>query len=76
MKLLEIIGIVIIMFGIILIYDARYLSKKRFSFSDQNIATLTLKIVGFIISVIGGFLIMISWKDYGEQAWITMNCQI
>lgn len=48
------------MFGIILIYDARYLSKKRFSFSDQNIATLTLKIVGFILSVIGGFLIMIS----------------
>ena len=76
MKIMTVIGTIIVMLGIILIYDARYLSKKRFSFSDQNIATLTLKIVGFILSVIGGFLIMISWKDYGEQAWITMNWQI
>ena len=60
MKIMTVIGTIIVMLGIILIYDARYLSKKRFSFSDQNIATLTLKIVGFILSVIGGFLIMIS----------------
>jgi len=59
MELLTIIGIVALMCGVILIYDARHITKKVFSFGDQNEATLALKIIGFIISVIAGFLIML-----------------
>ena len=55
---MDIVGTIIVMIGIILIYDARQITKKRFSFSDQNGATLAFKIIGFIISIIGGLLIM------------------
>lgn len=59
MKLAVILGTVALMCGIILIYDARYLAKKLFSFGEQNEATRALKIVGFIISMISGLLIML-----------------
>ena len=59
MEILAIIGTIAIMFGIILIYDARYITKKIFSYGDQNEATRALKIIGFIISIIGGLLIML-----------------
>lgn len=59
MKLIAIIGTIILMCGIILVYDARHITKKIFSFGDQNEATFALKITGFIISIIGGFLIML-----------------
>lgn len=58
MKIVEIIGIIILMCGVILIYDARPITKKIFGFGDQNEATKSLKIVGFILSVIGGLLIL------------------
>ena len=58
MKILAIIGIILAMCGVILIYDARPITKKIFGFGDQNEATLGLKIVGFVISVIGGLLIL------------------
>lgn len=59
MEIIAIIGTIVLMCGIILIYDARDITKKIFSFGDQNEATLALKITGFIVSVIGGLLIMI-----------------
>ena len=59
MKFLFGLGIVLATIGVILIYDARPITKKIFSFGDQNEATFALKIVGFIISIIGGFLIML-----------------
>jgi len=59
MEILAIIGTIAIMCGIILIYDARHITKKVFSFGDQNEATRALKIVGFIISIIGGLLVML-----------------
>ena len=58
MKIVEIIGIIILMCGVILIYDARPITKKVFGFGDQNEATKSIKIVGFILSVIGGLLIL------------------
>ena len=58
MKAIVIIGVVVIMLGIILIYDARDFAKHFFSFSDQNNATLALKVVGFILSIIGGLLVL------------------
>ncbi len=57
MKFLFVLGIVLVMFGVILIYDARPITKKMFSFGDQNDATLGLKLVGFLFSVIGMILV-------------------
>ena len=45
------------MLGVILIYDARPITIKMFGFGDQNEASMGLKIVGFIISLIGSILI-------------------
>ena len=53
MKFLFGLGIVIATCGVILIYDARKITKKTFSFGDQNEATLGLKIVGFLLSISG-----------------------
>lgn len=59
MKILKFIGILIIMCGVILIYDARPITKKNFGFGDQNEATMGLKLVGFIISIIGSVLFIL-----------------
>lgn len=45
------------MLGVILIYDARPITKKAFGFGDQNDATMGLKLIGFLISIIGAILI-------------------
>ena len=58
MKILSIIGIILAMCGVILIFDARPITKKIFGFGDQNEATLGLKILGFVICVVGGLLIL------------------
>jgi len=53
MKFLFILGIILVMFGVILVFDARPITKKMFGFGDQNEATMGLKIIGFIVSIIG-----------------------
>ena len=60
MKLSAIIGVVIVMLGIILIYDARHITKKLFSFSDLNEGAFALKLIGFIMSIIGSSLILLA----------------
>ena len=50
-------GTVIALFGVVLIFDARPITKQVFGFGDQNEATKGLKILGFILSVIGLLLI-------------------
>jgi len=55
--ILSIIGIVIVLLGVIMIYDAREVTKRLFGFGDQNEAALGLKIAGFLISVIGAVII-------------------
>ena len=55
----EVISIIIILLGVILIYDARPITKKMFSFGDQNEAVFALKLVGFILSAIGGIIILL-----------------
>lgn len=57
MEIIDLIGAVILLCGVILIYDARPLAKKIFSFSDQNSGVKGMKIVGFILSVIGGLML-------------------
>ena len=51
------IGILIVLLGIIMIFDARILTKKFFGFGDQNEATSGLKILGFIVGIVGGLII-------------------
>lgn len=51
------VGILIVLLGIIMIYDARILTKKFFGFGDQNDASSGLKILGFIIAIVGGLII-------------------
>ena len=57
MEILKIIGLIIIASGVILIYDARSITKKFFGFGDQNEGSLGLKIAGFLLSMIGGFIV-------------------
>ena len=55
--ILRLIGALILLAGVILIYDARIITKKVFGFGDQNEATDGFKILDVIIAVIGGFII-------------------
>ena len=58
MKLLLLsLGAFLVTFGIILIYDARIVTRKFLSFGDQNEAAIGLKMFGFIFAVIGGLLV-------------------
>ena len=59
MVIVKIIGTIILMCGVILIYDARPTTKKRFSFGDQNEGVKSIKMAGFVLAVIGGLLILI-----------------
>ena len=52
--MLTIIMMILILFGITLIYDARIITKKFFGFGDQNEGSAGLKIIGFIIAIVGG----------------------
>ena len=47
------IGFLLIMLGVILIYDARKLSQKWFNFFDNNSGAMWFKIGGFLFSIIG-----------------------
>lgn len=60
MNFLVIIGILLVVIGVITVYDARILTKKLFGFGDQNEATMGLKIFGFIISIIGGMIVYLN----------------
>ena len=55
---LRMLGAVFVLIGIILIYDARPITKKFFSFGDQNEGALGLKMFGIIFTVIGGVLLL------------------
>lgn len=57
---LKLIGVIIIAIGIIFVYDARRITNKFFSTSDTNTATRNLKIVGFIVVLIGSAIFIFS----------------
>lgn len=48
--IIKLIGALLVLLGIILIYDARILTKKFFSFGDQNEATQRIKNIGICCS--------------------------
>ena len=55
--IIKLIGVLLVLLGVILIYDARILTKKFFGFGDQNDASQGLKILGFIIAIVGGLIL-------------------
>lgn len=57
--IIRFIAVIIILIGVILIYDARIITKLLFGFGDQNEASTGLKILGWIISIIGIFIILL-----------------
>lgn len=56
-KFLVAIGIILIVLGVKLVYDARPIVKRYFSFGEENEATNGLKIMGFIFAVVGSILL-------------------
>ena len=54
--ILKIISLILTLTGVIFIYDARILSTNWFGFGDQNEATTGIKILGFIIALIGAII--------------------
>ena len=52
--IMRLIMMILILIGITLIYDARIITKKFFGFGDQNEGSAGLKIIGFIIAIVGG----------------------
>lgn len=50
-------GIIILAVAVVFIYDARIITTKLFSFGDRNEGSAGLKIIGFIMVVIGLFII-------------------
>ena len=57
---LKIIGIILALIGVIWIFDARRITIKYFGFGDQNEGSMGLKMIGFIITIIGGVLFYVS----------------
>ncbi len=55
--IIKLIGLLMTLFGVIMIFDARIITKKYFGFGDQNEGASGLKILGFLIVIIGGLIV-------------------
>ena len=55
--ILKLIGLIFLMSGVIMVYDARILTRNWFGFGDQNEASLGFKILVFIFCIIGGIML-------------------
>lgn len=55
--IIKLISAIILLIGVILIFDARIITKNFFGFGDQNEASSGLKILGFILIIVGGLIL-------------------
>lgn len=55
---LELFGSVIALVGSFLLFDSRRIVKKYFNFGEENDATKGMKVIGFILIIIGGLMII------------------
>ena len=55
-QIINLIALAIVILGVVMVYDARRITKKLFSFGDQNDASMGLKMLGFIIAMIGALI--------------------
>lgn len=60
--IIQLISLIIIAVGVVMIFDARKITEKWFSFSDRNNGVKILKVIGFIISVVGAIIIILQYK--------------
>lgn len=51
--ILRLVGVLILLVGVVAIYDARVITKKMFGFGDQNEATAGFKILGVMLCFVG-----------------------
>lgn len=58
--IIKLIGLIMVLVGVILIYDARIITKRFFGFGDQNEGSNGLKIIGFLLAIAGGLIIYFS----------------
>jgi hypothetical protein len=55
---LKMFGAVIALVGSFLLFDSRRLVKKYFNFGEENDATKGMKVIGFILIIIGGIIML------------------
>ena len=55
--ILKIIAVLLLLLGVFMIYDARIITKRFFGFGDQNEASNGLKILGFVLAIMGGLIL-------------------
>lgn len=60
--ILSLIASLLMLSGVILIYDARIITKTFFGFGDQNEASSGLKILGFLLLMIGGLILYFNYR--------------
>ena len=56
--IVTIVGLLLVLGGVVMVFDARIITKKLFSFGDQNEATLGMKIAGVVVMLIGAGIII------------------
>ena len=56
--IIRLLCLIMILLGVILIFDARSITKQFFSFGDQNEGSSGLKILGFIVVMVSGIVLM------------------
>lgn len=58
---LKILGVILVICGVIWIYDARRIIRKFFNgLGDQNEGSLGLKIIGLLVCLAGGLMLYLS----------------
>lgn len=55
--IINLIALIMCLAGVVMVYDARIITKRLFGFGDQNQASWGLKILGFIVAIIGALII-------------------
>lgn len=55
--ILKLIGLLLVLAGVIMIYDARILTRNWFGFGDQNEASTGFKILGALICILGAVIV-------------------
>ena len=55
--ILKLTGLVIVLAGVIMIYDARILTRNWFGLGDQNEASTGFKILGALVCVLGAIIV-------------------
>lgn len=61
-KFLLAIGLIALVIGVKMVFDARPLVKTYFSFGEENEAVMGMKILGFVSMILGGVLLYFNFK--------------